>query len=158
MIIDKEFLREHAEHRKELRDELQRYELTYGVSYYGKSPSNIDGMPHVHSGGNATLDSVIRDYDAETYIDKLETLVNKEQRQIEEVLKKIVKANQKYVIRLKYYHCMDWDDIADQMYADIRGYCNNLEKYKKKAIRVHGLALQNILKVQLETDMSTSLK
>lgn len=150
MIIDKEFLREHAEHRKELRDELQRYELTHGVSYYGNSPSNIDGMPHCHSVGNATMDSVIRKSDTETYIDKLETLVNKEQRQIEEVLKKIVKANQKYVIRLKYYHCLDWDDIADQMYGDIRGYYNNLDKYKTKCMRVHGLALQNILLVQKE--------
>lgn len=150
MIIDKEFLREHAEHRKELRDELQRYELTNGVSYYGKSPSNIDGMPHVHGGGNATMDSVIRNCDSETYIDKLESLVNKEERQIEEVLAKLTKANQKYVIRLKYYHCLDWEDIADQMYGDVRGYCNHLDRYKTKCVRVHGLALQNILKAQKE--------
>ena len=150
MIIDKEFLRGHAEHRKELRDELQRYELTHGVSYYGKSPSNIDGMLHVHGGGNATMDSVIRKYDTETYIDKLKTLVNKEQHQIEEVLRKISKANQKYVIRLKYYHCLDWEDITDHMYGDVRGYYEHIEKYKTKCIRVHGLALQNILKAQKE--------
>lgn len=154
MIIDKEFLREHAEHRKELRDELQRYELTHGASYYGKSPSNIDGMPHVHGGGNATMDSVIRKYDTETYIDKLETLVNKEQRQIEEVLRKISKANQKYVIRLKYYHCLDWEDITDHMYGDVRGYFEHMEKYKTKCIRVHGLALQNIIKAQKEEQMN----
>ena len=151
MIIDKEFLREHAEHRKELRDELQRYELTHGISYYGKSPSNIDGMPHVHSGGNATMDSVIRNCDAETSIDKLESLVNGETRQIEEVLKKLTKANQKYVIRLRYYHYMDdWDDVAEQMYGDKRGYWEHQEKYKTKALRIHGMALKNILKVQEE--------
>lgn len=150
MIIDKEFLREHAEHRKELRDELQRYELTHGVSYYGKSPSNIDGMPHVQGGGNATMDSVIRNCDSETYIDKLESLVSKEEQQIEEILKKLIKANQKYVIRLKYYHCLEWEDIADQMYGDVRGYFDHMERYKTKCIRVHGLALQNILKTQKE--------
>lgn len=148
MIIDKEFLKEHAEHRKELMDELQRYEMTHGVSYYGKSPANIDGMPHVQSGGNATIDSVIRDYDSETYIDKLESLVNEEKRQIEEVLNKLKKADQKYIIRLKYYHCLEWEDITDQMYGNVKGYTNHFEKYKEKCYRLHGQALQNMVKAQ----------
>ena len=119
MIIDKKFLKEHAEHRKELRDELQRYELTNGVSYYGNSPSNIDGMPHSHSTGNTTMDKVICKHDTETYIDKLESLINTEEQQIEEILKKMIKAKEKFVIRLKYYHCMEWDDVADQMLKEV---------------------------------------
>ena len=135
MIIDKEFLKKHVEHRKELRNELQRYELSFGVSYYGKSPSNIDGMPHAHNSGDATYENVMRECDARNCIDKLEKLINQEYSQIEKILEKVVDADQKHVIRLKYYNGMDWDDIADQMYGDVRNYCNNVEKYKTKVKR-----------------------
>lgn len=148
-MIDKEYLRTHAEHRKELQDELQRYELDHGHSYYGKSPSNIDGMPHAVGGFlNGTYDQVNRTIDTETYIDKLETLVNEEQREIEKVLKLLNKADQKSVIRYKYYNCLEWEDVAFYLYCNNRNYCENTDYYKNKAQKIHGAALANMIKAQ----------
>lgn len=148
MIIDKEFLKKHSEHRKELRDEQQRYEMINGINYYGKSPSNIDGMPHCPSTGNAIENSIVKKNDAETYIDKMQALVNTEECQIEEVLSKLTKANQKYIIRLRYFQCFDWDEITYIVYGDKKGYFGSQDKYKAKCMKVHGLALQNMIRIQ----------
>lgn len=148
-MIDKEYLRGHEEHRKELQDELQRYELENGCSYYGRSPSNIDGMPHAtFANSSGVYDQVNRKLDSETYIDKLETLVNQERIEIEKVLNLLTKANQKSVIRYKYYNCLDWDDVAFYMYSNRRDYCEKTDYYKNKAQKIHGTALANMIKAQ----------
>lgn len=148
-MINKEYLRNHAEHRQELQDELQRYELNHGCSYYGKSPSNIDGMPHGQGGvGNNTFGKVEQDVDTEKNIKELEYLVNEEQKAIEAVLTLFSRANQKAVIRYKYYQCLDWEDVAFYMYGNKTDYLDKQNYYKQKAQKVHGAALENMLRLQ----------
>lgn len=151
-MVDKEYLRRHAEHRKELQDELQRYELDHGCRYYGKSPSNIDGMPHASSGGSSVFDKIEKDMDTVTYIDKLETLVNVERIEIEKVIRLLRSAEQKSVIRYKYFSCLDWEDVSFYMYGNKRDYCKRSDYYKQKAQKVHGNALKNIIRMQRESD------
>lgn len=147
-MVNKEFLRNHQEHRRELQDELQRYELDHGFSYYGKSPSNIDGMPHASGNPSSVYDQIDRSLDIETYIDKLEAIINQEKKEIEEVLAQLKKASEKSVIRFKYYNCLEWDDVAFYMFSDRRDYCNRTEFYKNKAQKIHGAALANMMRIQ----------
>lgn len=149
-MVDKEFLRIHAEHRSELEDELRRYELMNGVSFY-RSPANNDGMPRASGGiSDPTSDAVIKPLDWNRLIEKLEELIREEEAEIEAVLALLPKAKQKTVIRIKYYQRYDWDDVALFMYGDMRDYARNSEKYKTKAQKVHGTALANMRRVQLE--------
>lgn len=151
MVIDKKFLRDHAEKRKELCDELERYELNNGKSYYGKSPSDINGMPNGSSEYQSkTESSAIRRCDTESYIGNLEQEIKEETRRIDELIKILPTAKEKYVIRLKYYQCLEWDDITDWMYGNVSGYCRNTEQYKQKAMKIHGIALSKMVAYQAE--------
>lgn len=149
-MVDKEFLRIHAEHRSELEDELRRYEMMNGESFY-RSPANNDGMPHASGGiSDPTASNVINKYDCNTFLHKLDKLVKEEEAEIEAVLALLPKAKQKTVIRIKYYHRYDWDDVAIFMYGDMADYSRNPEKYKVKAQKIHGAALANMRRVQTE--------
>lgn len=147
-MIDKEFLRIHAERRNELEDELRRYDQMNGASYY-RSPASNDGMPHSSGGiSDPTADPVIKKFDSSTFIGKLHQIITEEETAIEAVLAKLPKANQKTVIRIKYYQRYEWDDVALFMYGDKMDYARNTEKYKKKALNIHGTALANMKRVQ----------
>lgn len=147
-MVDKEFLRIHAEHRSELEDELRRYELMNGVSFY-RSPANNDGMPHASGGiSDPTANAIIKELDSSGLIAYLERTIRKEETEIEAVLALLPKARQKTVIRIKYYQRYDWDDVAVFMYGDKVDYSRNPEKYKIKAQKIHGAALANMKRVQ----------
>ncbi len=149
-MVDKEFLKLHAEHRSELEDELRRYELEDSGSFY-RSPADIDGMPHASGGiSDPTANPVIKKLDSNSFINHLDQIVREEQAQIEAVLALLTKANQKTVIRIKYYHRYEWDDVALFMYGEKMDYARNSEKYKTKAQKVHGAALANMKRVQKE--------
>ena len=147
-MVDKDFLRRHAENRNELEDELRRYELMNSESFY-RSPSNIDGMPH-GSGGitDSTAINAIREIDLTQQLKNLKELIKAEEIRIEAILALLPKANQKTVIRIKYYLRYDWDDIAIFMYGDRSDYYRNPEKYKTKAQKIHGAALANMKRLQ----------
>ena len=152
-MVDKEYLRRHAENRKELQDELQRYELDHGRSYYGKSPSDIDGMPHAQGGiSDRTFNNALKPEDMGAYINDLQAKILEEKREIENALKLLKKACQKSVIRYKYYNCLDWDDVAFYMYGGRRDYVDREEYYKQKAQKVHGAALANMIRQQQEEE------
>ena len=147
-MIDKIYLRMHAEHRSELEAELRRYELINGMSPY-RSPSNTDGMPHASGGINdTTANAVINKLDSSSLIGHLRKIINDEERKIESVLALLPKADQKTVIRIKYYQLYEWDDVALFLYGDKRDYAGNSEKYKIKAQKLHGAALANMSRVQ----------
>lgn len=150
-MIDKEYLRNHEENRKELQDELTRYELDHGYSYYGRSPSDIDGMPHGSANTGGIYNQLDSKIDTETNIDRLGKLVRLEEIEIEKVLNLLTKANQKSVIRYKYYNCLEWDDVAFYMYSNKRDYCERTDYYKNKAQKIHGTALANMIRVQRES-------
>lgn len=151
-MIDKEYLRRHAEKRKELQDELQRYELDQGCSYYGKSPSDIDGMPHAHGGiSDRTFNNAVNAGDT-TLIRELRADIAEEEIEIEKAVRLLNRACQKSVIRYKYYNCLEWDDVAFYMYGNRRDYVDKAEYYKQKAQKVHGAALANMIRMQRERD------
>lgn len=150
-MINKQFLNRHAELRRELQDELRRYELMHGCSYYGKSPSDITGMPLASSGEEGgAYSQVERTLDSESYIKHLQGIILQEENLIEDLLQKLPKANQKTVIRIKYFQLYDWDDVALFMFGDVKDYARNEEKYKSKAQKIHGTALANIINLQKE--------
>lgn len=149
-MVDRDFLLAHAEHRNEYEDELRRYELINGVSFY-RSPSNNDGMPHAAGGiSDPTASNLINKLDSGWLIEKLEKLIKEEEQQIEAILNQIPKATYKTVIRIRYYQRYEWDDVALFMYGDRRDYARDTEKYKTKAQKIHGAALAYMKRVQLE--------
>lgn len=148
MMIDKDYLRMHTEHRLELEDELRRLELMGDPITY-KSPSNIDGMPHAIGGAyDKMADAIIKRTDSDTRISYLNAKVKEEEQAIEQVLSHLPMARQKTVIRIRYYQNYDWDDVALFMFGDQSDYASNSEKYKSKAQKIHGTALANMKRIQ----------
>lgn len=154
-MIDKDYLRMHAEHRVELEDEIRRLELMGVDPVAYKSPSNIDGMPHAVGGASDKMaDAIIKLTDSNTRIHYLDVQVKEEEQAIEKVLCHLPAARQKTVIRIKYYHGYDWDDVALFMFGDKSDYVTNSDKYKYKAQKIHGTALANMKKVQEKNNRS----
>lgn len=147
-MIDKEFLRMHYELINEYQQEVQRLE-----EYSGKTGPltsvDLDGMPHavgVHS--DRTASWVMRKSLLEESISELVTTIVEEERQIESIVRQLHRAKEKTVIRLRYINGLSWDDITFFFYGDKPDYCEQVDWYKMKVLRVHGVALKNMLKIQ----------
>ena len=111
-MIDKAFLKQHYEMVREYQQEVQRLEQ-YDDSVIMPSPSNMDGMPHVignHSDNTSLW--VVRKTLMEENIAELRKILSEDEVRIESIVKKLSKANEKTVIRLRYINCLSWDEIV----------------------------------------------
>ena len=85
-----------------------------------------------------------------SYIEKLKQRIEAEEIAIEAIVEQLPKAKLKTVIRIKYYERWHWDDIAFFIYGDEPDYCEDPERYKNKAQRMHTIALSHMKRIQEE--------
>lgn len=147
-MIDKEFLIQHLEMINEYQQEVQRLEeYKAGADMY--VIAKVDGMPHttgVHSDKTAAW--MVHREMLEENVTELQSVIKEQELQIESVVRKLHKANEKTVIRLRYIDGFRWEDIAFFFYGNNIDYCDRIDWYILKVQRVHGAALKNIIKVQ----------
>lgn len=147
-MINKDFLKQHFEMINEYQQEVQRLE-EYKYGAHMQSTANIDGMPRatgMHSDKTALW--VVQKELLEENVAEMQCALNEHERQIENVVRKLGRAKEKTVIRLRYINGLSWDEITFFFYGDENDYCEQVEWYKLKVQRVHGTALKNMLKIQ----------
>lgn len=82
--------------------------------------------------------------------DELAAQLIEEERQhneLENYLQKIEDPDERAVIRLRYFDRRDWDCIVDAIYGTNAGLCDNPEKFKRRAQKLHGQALLDLAAV-----------
>lgn len=147
-MIDKIYLKKHMNHREELRNEQERYEILESRSSPKSKP--MDGMPHAASVSKDA--GYIRDafdkMEIEKKIDELNELIKEEYQIINPLIEKLEEPDEKSVLKMRYFHCMEWSDIREIKYSKRRDYYENMDKYKDKVFKIHGSALKHMKEIQ----------
>lgn len=147
-MIDKIYLKKHMNHREELRNEQERYEIILNRS--GPKSKQMDGMPHAASVSrdagyiNDTFDKI----EIEKKIDKLKEVIKEEYEQINPLLENLEEPDEKSIMKMRYFHGMEWSDIREIKYSKRWDYFSNMDKYKDKVFKIHGSALKHIKEMQ----------
>ena len=147
-MIDKIYLKKHMNHRQELKNEQERYEIVESRS----SPrcKQIDGMPH--SAGVSRDAGYIRvtfdKIEIEQKINELNEVIKEEYEIINPIIEKLEEPDEKSIMKMRYFNCMEWSDIREIKYSKRRDYFENMDKYKDKVFKIHGSALKHMKEIQ----------
>ena len=78
---------------------------------------------------------------------ELETMLGEEKEQhaaLECLVSRLDDPDERAVIRLRYFDQREWDSIVNAIYGARVGLCENPEKFKRRAQKLHGHALLDL--------------
>lgn len=116
--------------------------------------SNLDGMPHGSGAFYDRISSIVSSKDkVEADIIKQAEGVARLRAEIEALISIMDKAEERAVLRLRYIDQQPWADVARCMFGR---KCSDddygaEDRCMRRAFRVHGTALENLVKVYDET-------
>lgn len=147
-MVDKIYLKKHMSHREELKNEQERYALL--ESRCNPKSKQMDGMPHAASGSRDAgyTNDTFEKMEVENKIAELNKVIKEEYLIINQVIERLEDPDEKMILKMRYFHCMEWFDIRDVMYSKRKDYHENLDKYKDKTFRIHGAAIKHLKKIQ----------
>lgn len=147
-MVDKIYLKKHMIHREELRNEQERYALLESKCIPGSK--QMDGMPHAPSGSKDAgyINDTFEKMEVEKKIAELNEIIREEYHVINRVVEKLQDPDEKNVLKLRYFNCLEWLDIRDVMFSKRRDYSENMDKYKDKMFKIHGAAIKHIKEIQ----------
>lgn len=148
-MVDKIYLKMHMSHREELRNEKEQLELI--ESRMSPKGQQIDGMPHSSRSQEAAyIHDTFEKMEIEKKIQDLSELVMEEFEVINQIIDKLTVPDEKMVLKLRYFRCMEWSQIRGTLFQKRYDYSWNEEKYKDKVFKIHGAALKHLKEIQNE--------
>ncbi len=145
-MIDKIYLKMHLQHREELKNEMERYDMMKNDSQL--RGINMDGMPHGSSSGDSAFYSTLEKVETERRIAVLRETIDREYVEIEEVLERLKSPIERKIIKMRYFQCLDWSEIHKLEYGSRWDYYENMDKYKNKVFKIHGSAIKHLREAQ----------
>ena len=145
-MIDKIYLKRHLQRREDLKNEIDRYDMLIKDSQL--RGINMDGMPHGSATGDSAFYSTLEKVETERKIKELREIIDREHVGIESVLEKLQYPAERKIIKMRYFQCLDWQEIHKLEFGSRWDYYENLDKYKNKVFKIHGSALKHIKEVQ----------
>lgn len=147
-MIDKIYLKKHLHKREELNIEQERYALL--ESRIIPQSQQLDGLPHAPSGSRnaAYISDSIEKIELEKKIEGLNKTIMEEYQLINNVIEKLDYPDEKMILKMRYFDCLEWPNIRALMYSKRKDYFENMEKYKDKVFKVHSSALKHINEIQ----------
>lgn len=130
----KEKLKEYGEVKKEYDLQLMRYMEKKEKLYEPKTPSSGDGGTGTREGEHLS-DALSELQEMEEEILKLKEVKREKRMTVQELIEKLPKAEERSIMRLRYFDGKSWDDIAKTMYNE----CD--ETFIRKLHRAHGRAI-----------------
>lgn len=115
--------------------------------------SNLDGMPHGSGAFYDRISSLVSNKDkVEADIIKQAEDVARLRAEIEALISLVDKAEERAVLRLRYVDQQQWADVAHCMFGGKYSADDyDDERCMRRAFRVHGTALENLIKAYDET-------
>lgn len=142
-----------------LLDRIDKAEgrLAY-LEYTMDSPSSpsLSGMP---SGSRDRSSKQERDYikkeELQEKIDRLYVEEGNRREEIEGLIARMEKPNEQTVIEMRYFDLASWREISATLYEDAPDYDENEQRYLKRALKIHGSALQTLARIYNDTQGDT---
>lgn len=136
-------LQDYAERRRDFENENERYIRLYQAAHSPKSPS-FDAMPMGSPAKDRMSSQVAELVEMEKELQSELDAIIEEKNKLQRLIKKLKKADERAVIRMKYLDGMDWVDIAAALYRKQKDYKVAAQIYLDKAYKLHGAALLSL--------------
>ncbi|MBD5469224.1 MAG: DUF1492 domain-containing protein [Lachnospiraceae bacterium] len=136
-------LQDYTERRRDFENENERYIRLYQAAHSPKTPrfdAIRKGSPDKDLMGNQVAELIEMEKDLKS---EQEAIIE-ERKQLQRLIKKLKKADERAVIRMKYLDGMDWVDIAAALYRKQKDYKVAEQAYLDKAYKLHGAALLSL--------------
>ena len=136
---------------REIDNQMERLERMHDRAQTPSGP-NLSGMP---KSSNAVADrvgsAVTKMLALEEEINQLIEQRDNEQKSIESLVKKLRKADEKAVIRMRYLDIEDWDEVQFMLFGSKRDFNDNYDNYKQMMYRLHSSAITHLTLIQRST-------
>ena len=133
---------------REIDNQIERLERMHDRAQSPSGP-NLSGMP---KSSNAVTDrvgnAVTKMLDLEEEINHLVELRDSEHSSIEHLVKKLRKADEKAVIRMRYLDIEDWDEVQFMLFGNRQDFNDNYDNYKQMMYRLHSSAITHLAIIQ----------
>ena len=134
----------YVESEREIENQSQLLE-TMETRLEGLGAQVITDMPRSQSHANDRItDLMAQKMELEEEISNAIVELKSERREIQGILKHLKHADERAVIRFRYFMRMNWYDVANAMFGGRDDYVSKVETYMRRAARLHGNALYNM--------------
>ena len=144
----KERLQNYSDMVREFENQNERY-VRLVTAMESPKVQSFDTMP---GGGTAAGDrmtvNIARKIELEKSLEGDEKAIKEERAQLERLIRKVKKPDERAVIRMKYFDGMGWTDIADALFRKIPDFNKAARLYLDKAYKLHGTALLSLAEAQ----------
>lgn len=146
----KERLQQYAEMCRDFENQHERY-IRLVATIGSPKTQSYDAMPGGSPSDDALMNKIILKMELETELESDKKALEAERKELEKLIRRLKKADERAVIRMKYFDGMDWVDICHTLYHKQKDYKRMTRQYLDKSYKLHGAALIN-LAMALETD------
>lgn len=108
-----------------------------------KSP-DLEAKPKVMSFGDATTRKVIALQELAEVVEDLTIRDHDEHEALEAIIKHVYRADQRFVLRMRYFDLLEWPDIAFALYGDRADYLTGEKEYINHLYRIHTKAIRSM--------------
>lgn len=137
-------LYEYRANEREIETQTERLERLV-VRLEGVGAVNITDMPRSPSPPRDRIsDMISRKIEIDNDIGRLIKRQGEIRRRIEGFLDVIPNADERAVIRMRYFDGLAWEDVAFDMYGGRKDYSEKADSYLRRAYRVHECAMWDL--------------
>ena len=131
---------------------LECLELTMGAP----SGPNLSGMPRGgREGSSKTERDIIRKEELEEKLADMYKEENRRREEIEDLFSCLKKPAEQTIMEMHYLDGCRWRVISLALYGDEPDYDENEHRYLKRALKIHGSALQTLAKIYRAEGVTT---
>ena len=128
---------------------LDIMEETYGTP----AGPNLSGMPKPKgSVSDPTGGAVSKKLDLEEKIKEKEAEERASREYIEQIIEQLEVANERAVVRLRYFDRMEWPDVTFLLFGDRADYIDKMDIYQNRTYKIHGRALWRMAEILESTE------
>ena len=157
--IVRDWLSRYREREQEIDDQIELVERLQ-ARMVSTSAKEVTGMPRGSTSSADRLASMVAQKDElEAEIRELIKQRDESRACIEIVLKKLSKADERAVIRLRYIGRSSWTDVAEAMFGREDKFEEKQESYLRRTTKLHSRALKDMTAyIYMSKDMSSEMQ
>lgn len=146
----KERLQDYRLLKRDIDNQIERLERLEEKAGLPSSP-NLSGMPKSQNTVPDRLaDIIARIIDLKENIKELQCEQDTERKNLEKLIRRLKNADEKAVIRLRYFDFEEWEDIIMLIFGDEIDFIDKYDAYKQKVFRLHKSGIINMSKINAE--------
>ncbi len=134
----------YREREKDIDNQIERLERLQMKMESVGSPVITDMPKTISPSHDRIADLVERKIELEDSIRNDVKFQSDERKFFENILKAIIKSDERAVIRMRYFDGARWDDVVDMMFGGKEDFLGKEDTYLRRVHKIHGTALLDI--------------